>query len=98
MSSKTNTDKIEELGKELAALTAGVSALERTVEDVKGSTKEHGEVFSRLADLEQLVSDIREDRTESSRRRWSLIPVLFGAVLGGIIPLLVQAILRYIPR
>jgi hypothetical protein len=85
---KTDGEKIDELTIITATLTERHNAVRKELDGLAG-------LAIKVAFLEQQCNDLRNRAEESSRRRWSLLPALISAVLGGIITLAGQAVIRY---
>ncbi len=87
MARKTDGEKIDELMTVVATLTERLNSVHEETEDLPG-------LITRVALLEQQFNDLRNRADESSRRRWSLVPVIVGAILGGMIALAGQAVIK----
>jgi hypothetical protein len=88
MARKTDGEKIDELVTVAAVLTERLSAVREEIEDLPG-------LITRVALLEQQFNDLRNRAEETSRWRWSLVPAIVGAILGGIMTLAGQAVIRH---
>jgi septal ring factor EnvC (AmiA/AmiB activator) len=100
MARRTDGEKIDELEKvvavlvdrgdrlrtELDAFHDELTKLARSVADTKTA---EAVLVRDIAELQKAQADVRKDREESSRKRWSLLPPVISAVLSGIISALV---------
>jgi len=77
MARKTDGEKIDELVTVVATLTERLNAVREEIEALPG-------LITKVAVQEQQFNELRNRTEEASRRRWSLVPAIVGAVLGGI--------------
>jgi predicted nucleic acid-binding Zn-ribbon protein len=98
MASKTNTERIDDLSSLAATLTERV---DNTREDVvrleaanTRATEALSEVSTQITRLEHQVGDLRKAAELSGKRWWSLLLVLVGAVIGGMLTILAQYLQR----
>lgn len=91
--------QLDQVRKEIdavAVLALQLPALKERLENLRKETETFIDLSNKVAVLEQQFKDLKEKTDESSRRRWSLVPVIVAALFGGIITLGGQAILRYL--
>jgi hypothetical protein len=88
MARKTDGEKIDELVTVAATLAERLTAVREEIEDLP-------DLITKVALLEQQFNDLRRQADEASHRAWSLVPAIVGAVLGGIITLVGQALIRH---
>jgi hypothetical protein len=78
MPSKTNTEKIEEMSRLVAALT-------ERLDNVRRDTEGLAELATQVALLRQRVEDLRSGWNTWSQRWWMLVPPLVGALAGAVL-------------
>ena len=88
MARKADGEKIDELLILVATVQERLNAVLKEIEGLRALT-------TKVALLEQQYDDLRHRAEEASRRRWSLLPAVVSAVLGGAIALIGQAAIRH---
>jgi seryl-tRNA synthetase len=85
-------DKIDDLMKLGASLKERVDNLKEQLDEVKRALKDIHDERKEVADLktraalfEHQLIELKKVLEESSRKRWSLVPVIVGAVVSGLI-------------
>src|SRR5262249_22969167 len=99
---KTQGDKIDELSQLTATITERLDNVRRDVETLstRGQKTDDSlnDVRRNLAVIEERLNEMKRAIEEGSRRRWSIVPSLIGAVIGSAITFLAQiAIGRWFP-
>lgn len=82
------------------ALLVKFAALEQIVLELK-SWKEQAaltELVTAVALLKDQMAELKASKEESSKRRWSVLPALVGAVLGGCLTLGGNLLIRYLSK
>lgn len=87
MAVKTNTEKIDELSRVVATLTA-------RLDYVKSTTDKVPEIITKFAVIEDRVAELRNRADETARRKWSIVPALVGATVGALVTLISQVSIR----
>lgn len=87
MARKTQAEKIDELEKLVATLTERLDNIRAEVGDL-------AEMRTKLAVVEERLTEMKRAGEESNRMRWSLVPSLVAALVGAILTLLVQLVLH----
>jgi hypothetical protein len=99
---KTHGDRIDELSQLTATITERLDSVRRDVETINGRGQKTDEslndVRRNLAVIEEPLNEMKRSIEEGGRRRWSIIPSLIGALIGGAITFFIQiAIHRFYP-
>ena len=89
MPRKTDGEKVNDLEKLVATL------VER-VDNLRGEVESIAESATRIAVFEERLNELKRVGEESSRKLWSLLPPLLGALLGAALTLLVQQLLQFV--
>lgn len=87
MAGKTNTEKIDELAKLTAVQDERLENIRKDIEGLPALTL-------KVALVEQRLNDLCGKVDEAAERRWSIIQLVFGALLGGSITLVSQAVIK----
>ena|SRR5438552_3779564 len=95
---KSQGDKIDELSQLTATLTERLDSVRRDIEtvNVRGQRLDDSfqEVRRNLAVIDERLSEMKRGLEESDRRRWSIVPSLIGALIGGGLTFLGQLVIR----
>jgi predicted nuclease with TOPRIM domain len=99
MPGRTNTERIEELSRELTALVErGDNLRDRTTNletEVAAIRRSLATIETRLALIEDKLNQFKSTSEESSRRRWTFLIAFFGAVIGAALTFLTNLAIAY---
>ena len=95
---KTNSEKIDDLSQLTTTLNERLDTVRRDVEALDARERKGeeslNEVKMKLAVLEERLNEMKKGLEEATRRRWSVVPSLIGAIIGGILAILGQIVVR----
>ena len=87
-----------ELSQSMATLDERLNSVRRDIETINGRIQKLedalNEVKTKLAVMDERLGEMKKAVEESSRRRWAVVPVLVGVVIGGVIAFLGQVLIK----
>src|SRR5437016_5123725 len=91
-------ERLENVRKEtkgLAELAVQTSLHSERIDVLRKATDVLVDLSNRIAVLEQQMKDLREKTEEGSRRRWSVVQLIVGAIIGGLITLALTLVKQF---